>query len=428
VDEAPTPRLAPDPGHYPCPKCGAIVPVADDWCDQCDWNVDPEAGKERKRRRQRAELRANRRSEQLYKDLLRAQHGGRPRRNLARFASTVMAAFVTLVLPLLAVGTALIWWRFGLSPASVIATALVVPLAIETRPRAGKLGPREMLLERDQAPALYRFVEELVPLVGTRRPPVLGVSGEFNASTSKLGWRQQPLVVIGLALWDVLGPQERTAVICHELGHDLRGDLVHGALVNNSLRTLRTWHRVLATNPGRLQNRSIIPELVLGALGAVAKRVLLLQLHLAMRGSPLAEYRADEAAARVASSAAAASTLERLLIGRVASQFVAFHISRRNPDVLAATHKSICTMTSRQRERLVRAARLRGQAVDASHPPTLLRIDFVQKVGVQKPLFVLGSERSAAIDAEIDAVRDRVNELLLNPRRRRPRKRRSDAR
>ncbi|NED82958.1 M48 family metalloprotease, partial [Streptomyces sp. SID11233] len=64
--------------------------------------------------------------------------------------------------------------------------------------------------------------------VGTRGVDLIAIDGEVNASAMRYGVRGRMLLTLGLPLWESLGPEQRLALLGHELAHHAHGDTRHG--------------------------------------------------------------------------------------------------------------------------------------------------------------------------------------------------------
>ena len=140
-----------------------------------------------------------------------------------------------------------------------------------------------------------------------------------------------------------------------------------------------TRHR-LQSNGGLAGLTDFSETIVRGILHILAyavRSVSRLQTKLARRAGPRAEYRADEAAARMASTDAVAALLDKLLLAQMSRAFVATSIRGRDAEMWSTVRSKLIAVPARERERLRRVARLKHQAVDASHPPTSQRIDLL---------------------------------------------------
>lgn len=207
-----------------------------------------------------------------------------------------------------------------------------------------------------------------------------------NAGVTTYGVRRRRLLMLGMPLWEVLTPKERLAVLGHELGHYANGDTRHGFVVATAIRTLSLWHHTL--QPLRDPSPA---EMIVNALyvvpGLLVRGVRGLLVRLATRAGLRAEYLADRHAARVASTRAAASFMDRLLIAdsltvllRSEANKAALSGSRSTREAAAradALWGVLTTYTASvpeyEYERQRRAGARRGHRVDTTHPPTHLR-------------------------------------------------------
>ena len=69
-------------------------------------------------------------------------------------------------------------------------------------------------------------------------PDAIVADTRWNASWALVGWRRRRVLVVGLPLLAALGPQERVAMIAHEVGHDRNGDVTRGLFVGSAVAGL----------------------------------------------------------------------------------------------------------------------------------------------------------------------------------------------
>ena len=90
-------------------------------------------------------------------------------------------------------------------------------------------------LSREEAPELFAFAEQVAAKVGAKPPRKLYLSGGPNASAAVesrwLGLVRERMVAIGLPLLAFLEPDELGAVLAHEFGHHVGGDVALGPWV-----------------------------------------------------------------------------------------------------------------------------------------------------------------------------------------------------
>ncbi|MGW5329672.1 M48 family metallopeptidase [Streptomyces sp. NPDC004014] len=85
--------------------------------------------------------------------------------------------------------------------------------------------------------------------MGTHSVHAVAVDGSINASVMTYGVRGRRLLVLGMPLWEVRTPEERIALLGHELAHYANGDTRNGLVVGTAVRTLALWHHTSAYRP-----------------------------------------------------------------------------------------------------------------------------------------------------------------------------------
>ncbi|MFD0370452.1 M48 family metalloprotease [Streptomyces sp. NPDC127114] len=433
-------------GTEACPACGEPVPADPrfvTWCAACDWNVDPADGDprpdpepDRVERLRRAM--AQRYGEQLFADLAQepaSGSGAPPRPGAAGVLATVLALAVhalTLVVAVLGLWFLIAGWGEGAQP---VIGVLLLALAVLLRPRFGRLDKHEAelpLLERADAPRLFALLDDIAAAVGTRGVDVVALDADMNAGVTTYGIRRRRLLHLGMSLWAVLTPQERVALLGHEFGHYAHGDTRHSLLVSSALNSLTTWLYMLLPSGGRSLLDTFSNLLTALPRWGVYGLILLLD-QATLRNSQRAEYLADGAAARLAGRDAAVGMMERLLAARSAEtalrrEVVATRTRTGGParrdtpagrreeaaDVLwERVAAEVRRVPAHEYERLRRVAARRGHCVDATHPPTHLRIRHIARTAAQEPGLELGRERAAAVETELEQPARTVARLLL---------------
>lgn len=173
---------------------------------------------------------------------------------------------------------------------------------------------------------LVSTVERLARDAGVGMPEV-GIFPAREANAFATGWnRNSSLVAVSQGLLERFSPDEVEAVLAHEIGHVANGDMVTLTLIQGVVNTfVMFFARIFGSfvDKAILKNESdapgigyyiatIVAELVLGILASV----------IVMWFSRKREFRADEAGARLAGTAAMIGALRRLQIesGQVESQ------------------------------------------------------------------------------------------------------------
>nr|WP_238350911.1 M48 family metallopeptidase [Kribbella shirazensis] len=289
---------------------------------------------------------------------------------------------------------------------------LAFGLAFLFHPRAARLQEDAQPVPRDEAPTLYAVLDELADAIGTRRVSAVVVSTEANLWYQQIGWRFRPVVGIGLPLWAGLRPQERIAVLAHEFGHGRHGDARSGWVLGGAWSVLQELNETFSEGHGDRIRRELgydeatgatmVSRMLNATVGIVVRGVAWLLERLAFRGSQRAEYLADRKAGEIAGSEATAQALERLVLAD--ASYRALERALRFPtgiDPLEAVRREVTEVPAREIERQLRVSRLREARTDTTHPPTYLRTRLIRSRPATTARFVLGIDRSRAIDNEL---------------------------
>ncbi|MFZ3495561.1 M48 family metallopeptidase [Streptomyces sp. 5.8] len=428
VAEPGTPRTPGEPGEplvRPCPECGTAV-TGDaryvTWCAACDWNVDPGApDPDRGRLATFRRSLARRHGEQLAQEIGRAGDGAGPP---ARDTSTVLAFGLALLVHGVTAGLFLAaavliigGWHTGIQP--VLGVLLLVAVAV-LLPRPGRSPSGPAVLYRADAPGLFGLIDEVGAAVGTTGVHAVVVDASVNAGVRTYGYRGRRVMFLGLGLWEILTPQERVALLGHELGHFANGDIRSSFLMHGALRSLVEWHAVL-----RSVNHGSIVDWFLNALTFLPRWAVYGLIHLldglTLRASQRAEYLADAGAARAGSTGAAVTLLDRLLVG----DGVEAHLRRESMEAARAgggprgrrtgegaeqglwerLAARIDSVPESEYERLRRVSARRGHSVDDTHPPTHLRRRCLASADPQPALVVCDGPRAQAVAGELAPAR-----------------------
>ncbi|WP_299527642.1 M48 family metallopeptidase [uncultured Streptomyces sp.] len=395
------------------------------WCEACDWNVDPGKPDEAPGRMEAFRRRlAKSYGEKLYAEVA-AGGSLAPHRDPAGVFALVLALAVHGFTAAVALGGLLLITVAGGVAFCVLGVVLLL-LAWVLRPRMARLPEDLPVLRRADAPELFALVDEVAALTGTTGVRAVVVDGDFNASVSTYGIRRHRVLSLGLGAWESLTPQERIALLGHELGHFANGDLRHGLVVSNALRSLDTWRYLVAaqSRPQTLMDwllnlLYLPPRLVVNGLLALLDR-------LTLRSAQRAEYLADTLAARVGSTASAVALMDKLLVWESGEGWLRREVNAvrtkgsraagrdTNADELwegLAAH--MASVPDRERERLRRVGALRGHSVDSSHPPTHLRRACLLAVPPTGAVLNPTDERLAAVSTELSTARATVTRMIV---------------
>lgn len=342
----------------------------------------------------------------------------RPRLTAAKVLAYVVATAVHLLAAGLLVGGLLLAVLAFPNVAALVGGSLMVATAVLLRPRLGK-APVEGVLSRDQAPELHTLVDSVARALEVGPPHVIIADHSYNASWSVVGLRRTRVLTVGLPLLCALDPQERVALVAHELAHARNGDAARGLYVGSAASGLAELGALLS--PGR-DSGSVLDWLVNLPLYLVSRPVLglfLLEVHLLLGDSRRAEYQADALAARAAGTSAVVSLHEKLLLEPTLAALVqrATTASGVLFDVLSEFEATVARVPERERERRRRIARLEDARLGATHPPTAQRIELLEARPPQEPLVRADPETARRVDAELVPLRAGFQRRLADEHR-----------
>lgn len=284
---------------------------------------------------------------------------------------------------------------------------------------------------RAELPVLFRTLDAIAERLGT--PPIaqVVVDLEPNLWFARTGWRRRPTVGIGVPLWLALRPQERVAVLAHELGHGHNGDARHGAVVAAAHGVLAELHETFAGGPLDDCRRDLgymvgadametpvntVTRLVNATFGALVRGYAAVLGRADLRAGQRAEYLADRTAATVAGSEATAHALERLVLGESAYRALERAVRyEREQDPVALVRRTVTGIPARELDRRMRVSRLRDSRTDSTHPPTYLRARLIRVRPVQTATVVLGLSDAATTDHELMRIAQPALHELANP-------------
>jgi Zn-dependent protease with chaperone function len=394
-----------------CPDCGSAVdvhPGFTPWCE-CGWNLDLPQGRAPGSFDRLLSKAAHRLDRRLGEAVRRSDL--QPRLTVAKGTAYAISAGVYLVaLGLIAAGVFLALAVRGLL--GIFCGVALVLIGVLMRPRFGK-APTDGVVSRGEAPTLYELTDEIAQGLGTPRIDILVVDGDYNASWSIEGLRRKRVLTLGLPLLTALDPQERVALIAHELAHARNGDSTRGLLVGGALNAIAEVYAALVRGADSLSHSdwAILEWVSRSLLWLLSRPVLALYYVLwilLLRDSQRAEYLADALAAQVAGTQAQISSQEKLLLESV-FETTALRVARsQEGDLFAEFRAAIDGVPPRERERRRRLSRLEGVHLSATHPPTARRLELIESRPNESGKVHLTSERSTSIDDALEPLREHI--------------------
>jgi Zn-dependent protease with chaperone function len=381
-----------------CPQCHESTVGGGSWttwCRACGWNVDPQppqpAGSRVTRWWQHKVEAAVRRE---HVELLKTAGAIPENRNLRRLttALAVVIQLGTVCLVALAVGI----WFTPLSMMVQLVISLIAGLvAIAVLPISHwrRTAPSANGWGRADAPNLFALLDAVALSVGSPPPDRVVVGSACNAAIGRV--RQQTVLTIGLPLWELLDDAARVCLLAHELGHLVNGDIRNQRLIHASTVTSDKWLSLLWPAPSRHQEftHRRKPRLLRhhdgSAIGDAVLQLLLVPVYgLALafsraylvcvtRSGQRAEYGAD----RLALAAGGSDAMCQLFGATLCADLVMFKLDaavrRGDRELTSSLPTLLNSVPDHERERLRRRAEIRMQQIDATHPPTTMRADYI---------------------------------------------------
>jgi Zn-dependent protease with chaperone function len=390
-----------------CPNCGAEIPVDPaypPWCDQCNWNIL--AGSPNAPIPQNVfeamYLRAGEKiGAVVFKRLVRT------RSFEASLTGSIVLAFL---IAFMTYGVALlfIWFGFSLAIRWNVAEfgfsvpgVMLIGIGLFTLPRPAAL-PTDQIANREYFPTLYKLVNDIAAGVGAKPVEFIVIGTAYNASFHRAGWIPKSVLYIGVPLFTVLTPQERVAILGHELAHSAHGDSSRSFVISGALHSLQTLREIF---PG-LYTVVVFPML----LGVLAHYAL---LHLVASDSQRAEYLADQLGAQVGGTGAMLGVLRKLHMSEAVMLSRDRYFERgEKTGLFDAMKRKVESIPPRELERIGRVERLITSRLDASHPPTAYRIELLESRTAREPEIVLSDEDTKRLDDELAGVMPELEAIM----------------
>ena len=431
----PAAPAAPAQTRFQCPACGwsgSFDYRFTAWCENCGHGADTGAPEKlkpraaRKRERDRAAALARHRALTEAREL-------RPT-SAAGIAVTVLATLVHLVTALLAVGSILLVATYPNQVVAWIGALIGLGAAAAVRPRFAYRRRKDVAtwVTRDQAPQLFALLDRCAAALGAPVPARICFSPDFNAGTMRIGLlRPETGLLIGVPLWSILTGQERTALLGHELGHQINDDVIHGLWAHSAQRSLVEWVKLV--NPRFRRSRRLSRSSGIAAIADLLSPYIMFAFFIipfllvlgSLRGlrrldltsGQRAEYLADEFGSRVGSSAATAALLDKLALRESVTHYLTVKANQRSTEVPWPGLRAYTdTIPGHELRRRVLVEVARRTRIDSTHPANYLRRDLI-RARPQLPGTVFPTDAEwAGIDAEIRPFAEAVARKALKLR------------
>ncbi|MBV9486689.1 MAG: M48 family metalloprotease [Frankiaceae bacterium] len=388
-------------GTATCPECSAPVPTEigwTPWCSECNWNLDPIAEPPQTwitRWQRRVLDEATRREHALLLKRAATDPGNHPLNRLVKLLAVSIHTVTILILG----GAAAVWFLPIRAFFSGALSLLLVLIAIGVMPFDGNLNHWRRRAQvhgwtRADAPNVFTLLDLVAASIDAPTPDRVLVTQDVNASIHR--WERQTVLTIGIPLWGILDDKGRLALLGHEIGHQVNGDLRKNALVRPAILSLNKWLSLLWPSTARERASLAGHRLWMGSqggqlvIGDLLLPVLFAPLFLLAltvgrtfevclsRSSQRAEYRADRMSVRVGGTVGACEAMDAALYADLVAFKLSIDARAGRQSSIDGLREAVAKVPEHERERLRRRERARMQRVDETHPPTTLRRAYVE--------------------------------------------------
>ncbi|MGE3800871.1 MAG: M48 family metallopeptidase [Candidatus Kapaibacterium sp.] len=275
------------------------------------------------------------------------------------------------------------------------------------------------VLDREKYKTLYGIVERIAAELGLKSVDGIVVNHEFNASFYRVGWIGKNYFDVGLPLFSILDVSEKVAILGHEVAHGVNKDSQRSVFVGTALMSLERWYELLMpeslfSSESGLSGVFMLPiNLLMMGIAKIVQSLYTLLIMILFRDKQRAEYLADLLSTRVSGSSAMIAALEKLYAGNVFELAMQRVTLDKKKDFVEELRKLVHEMPSREVERLRRVARLEGNRIDATHPPTPLRIAFIE-YHPAAPAVRIDRTEEEALEAEFNSLVPKIQTKLID--------------
>jgi len=414
------------PKSEKCPNCGADIPKYYgyvDWCDQCNWNVQPQAPNQTPTLLESLYMQLGKNiSRSLFEDITNSPVV-RPSFSISRTFAFVLAGLVHLISVFFAVAGILVLINNGLHFFSILVALFLFLLAWLGFPRFTK-EPKN-IIPREKTPTLYNLLDNVSNNLGGKKIDGIVITSDFNAGFTQVGISRKDIVFLGLPLLYVLEDQELVALLAHEIAHGVNGDPLRGYFAGTAVNTLVNWSYL--SRPARIWQRFgglmgifasvlMVPfNLLLLGLSRLILATAYGLMFLIFRDSQRAEYYADSSATTICGTKATLSVLEKLYLRtsvEIAIQRVA--LTKKDENIFTAIQNYVSQIPPREIERLRRVNLLEDARIDVTHPPTIYRINILTEHPMEQIKVELSHLDSEKIRAELKPFESAVQKKMIS--------------
>lgn len=405
-----------------CPNCGAVL-IEDfgyvTWCDKCNWNLQPEELYRPANFFEILYIKLGRKNSiNLFNKLIRKSS-----LNPAINFKTILAFIISGIVYAINLGFLIFGIFFFIKGADLFVYYLVglifIGIAWVIKPKIVKF--KEKPLPRDEYKNLYTMVDNISQAIGASNIDGIIIDHKFNASFGRMGWRRKRILYIGLPIFSILDDQEKVALITHELTHDINKDNAKGFFIGTAVNSLITLYELL--KPPFIFNINIITISILllpyHIIQFVVARFIWLMsyvlCHLLWSNSQEAEYLADNLSANICGTESMVSMIEKLYYGNMYGSVIQkVSLSQDSINFFDEFKTLVSNIPEKEKERIKRLEKIEDLQLNATHPPTFLRMQFLKDKFVKEHKSILSKHEFQKIDNELKCKQEEIQNILIN--------------
>ncbi|MFZ7943667.1 M48 family metallopeptidase [Neobacillus sp. 19] len=402
-----------------CPDCHAKIPYLNGyitWCE-CGYNMHPQKEEKKKSRIDRLYEHLGEKNGQLVFNKMMNSSYVKPKISFFNGLALLIATIVHCIsLGSILLGIYLLIFHFS-HFIYLFFGVVLLGIAWFTRPRIGKLEDDERIIPIEDIPATYEVINDLATSMGVKKIDGIVMNEQYNASITRIGWRRKTIVKIGVPYFASLTPQEQCSVMAHELGHYLNKDLTYGFYYNTALSTLYEWYTLLDPVPAEQSFEYSLLDMVTNFFMKILSQIpyffYWLLMHLVWNDSQVGEYLADYRAAQTCGSENVVKDLEKIHYADIYYHCVSkVSLINGQSNVIDEFRKALFLMPDREKKRYKLRCEQEKFQLDATHPPTAYRIQFIKKQNIVGS-FTVNPDIAKRMSAELDARKEKIHEMAV---------------
>lgn len=395
-----------------CPNCNHTIPVNEGfitWCDKCLWNINPDVYSLRKKNIFDSvyEKAGKVSKDKLFNEVIKMDEM-KHRVTVYTVLAYIVSAFVystSLFFIYYAIRTI---FFVGGAPHNYAIAFILLLFGIELLPRFPKV--KGQVLERHEFPALYKLIDMIAEKLQCKRIEYLYINAGFNAYFTVSGLKKESCIVIGVPYFSILDINEKVSVLAHETAHHMGRDASRNRFVSLAMSALSKWYDQLL-----YYGNTIVLLPITWPISIVVKMLVYVLGGMVWRDRQKAEYIADYHAARTAGVESVISASEKFYFHPAFPKALE-QVSRykNSSDLFESFRKRIDNIPEREIQRVKTIEDLETKKPSSSHPPTLLRNQFVLEKVINPDSIHLSQEDVEKIEDEFKKAEYTVQKILLD--------------